>query len=372
MNEELDLPKLYKRTSGGKIQEWSIRVEENDDGTATMITDTGLQGGKHIEHRDKVTEGKNAGRKNATTPITQARLEAAARWRTQKEREHYGETVEESERKRSIAPMLAHAYEKHAKKVDWNMAHSQPKFDGNRCHAVHGENGIELITRKGLIVTTTPHINDYLKHLVPQGKTWDGELYVHGLAVTTLNGLLRKTQAGCETVKFLAYDLVSDEPFEYRYARLYKAFRNNASSKDMPAKLAKTERVNNEAEMMDFQTWCIEQGYEGAMLRHGNEGYAAGKRSDSLLKVKTFKDDEFKIVAVKEGRGSHAGMAVFTCQTKQGHQFDVTAPGSHDDKREFWNRRKQMVGKLLTVKFAGMTSTEAPVPFHPVAKCVAE
>lgn len=61
-------------------------------------------------------------------------------------------------------------------------------------------------------------------------------------------------------------------------------------------------------------------------------------------------------------------MAVFECVTADGNPFDVTAPGTHDEKRAYWNNKDQYTGKRLTVKYQTMTNTEAPVPFLPVAK----
>ncbi len=103
------------------------------------------------------------------------------------------------------------------------------------------------------------------------------------------------------------------------------------------------------------------------MLRHGREGYEAGKRSSSLLKVKLFADLDFPIVDVREGRGTHKGMAIFVCQTDKGHHFEVTAPGTHEEKRAAWEGRDKLIGKLVTVKYQRWTTTAEPVPYIPTA-----
>ena len=74
----MELPMLYKKTSVGKIQVWSISTVES-----TIITISGQMDGKMITSTDTVTDGKNAGKKNETTASQQAELEAKAKWTKQ-------------------------------------------------------------------------------------------------------------------------------------------------------------------------------------------------------------------------------------------------------------------------------------------------
>ena len=84
--------------------------------------------------------------------------------------------------------------------------------------------------------------------------------------------------------------------------------------------------------------------------------------------MKSFVDAEFTIVGAREGKGPYAGMAVFECVTDAGHKFDVTAPGSHEEKRAAWDNHAEHIGEQLTVKYQKFTDTDEPVPFLPVAK----
>jgi predicted DNA-binding WGR domain protein len=68
------LPTLYKRNSNATaIQQWTISVTD-----ATITTMYGQVGGAMQTTSDTVTQGKNLGKKNATTPEQQAMLEAEA------------------------------------------------------------------------------------------------------------------------------------------------------------------------------------------------------------------------------------------------------------------------------------------------------
>ncbi len=353
---------LYKKTSTGAVQEWDIRVEANPDGSAAIITTQGQQNGRKQEYVREV-EGKNVGRKNETTPYAQAYSEAESKWIDKQKRKHYGLNVEESAEKRAIAPMLAHKYNDYASKVDWHSAFTQPKLDGNRSHVIRSGKKVTIITRTGLLVNTLPHIEEALLGLMPDGATWDGELYSHGVSLTRLNGWLRKAQLDSERVCFNLYDVLMPVPYRDRL----KEIRRYVSRSVGPIHPVSTYQVTNEDRLMDYQSKFIAAGFEGGMLRHGEKPYEAGKKSNSLLKVKTFEDAEFKISGVTEGTGSHKGMAIFLCVTDDGNSFKVTAPGTHEEKRLAWENPEKYVGRMLTVKYQCFTDTANPVPFQPVA-----
>lgn len=366
---------LFKRTADQAVQTWQIRVEPQDDGTAIIITTHGQIGGAMQEARDHVRAGKNPGKKNATTPIQQAIKEAESKWTRQRDRNHYGLTVEESENKKLVAPMLAQKFTEtngelttHAARVNWADSlqnYVQPKFDGHRCLAIRGEQGVQLFTRKGDQVVTCGHLIEQLMQVMPPNTTFDGELYIHGVAVTTIGGYIKREQEGTKQLCFVMYDMVSPEPFVERIARLCHIVQVSGRES---LHLARTQSVTGMDDVMRFQEECIANGYEGAMLRHGTTGYEPGARSSSLLKVKTFVDGEVTIVGCKQGRGNYEGAAVFECLTDDNNPVDVTAPGDMPTKRQFWTDRERYVGKRLTIKYQKLTETANPVPFQPVAK----
>jgi len=377
MKKRMTRPTLYKRTAVGKTQCWNIEAVENSDGTATIAVTQGLEDGKKQRYTKLVESGKNAGRKNSTTPYEQAVKEAEAEWRKKQERGQYGldRDAKESAAKRDASPMLAQTYEKHKKKVDWGEAHAQPKLDGDRMIAVYEDDGsVTLKTRRGVLIDTLEHVQEELAGLIRKdgriatGTTIDGEAYVHGMHVCNLRSLLTRKQPDCEKVSFRLYDVVADVPFIERHGVIeHLLYMNKDYEPRNGIARVRTLRVHNEDELMRFQRDCIADGFEGAMLRHGYSGYAAGQRSDSLLKVKTFEDAEFTIVGVVEGTGTYKGAAIFICTTRNGINFNVTAPGTIAEKREIWANRSKYIHKRLTVKFAGLTHTDQPVPFQPVA-----
>ena len=68
-------PTLYKRNSNGSTQQWTISVEGS-----TIVKEYGQVGGALQLATDLISEGKNIGRSNETTPEQQAQAEALSQW----------------------------------------------------------------------------------------------------------------------------------------------------------------------------------------------------------------------------------------------------------------------------------------------------
>ncbi len=375
-------PTLFKKTAKGGVQEWEIAVRQvKTAGGAyqvVMVTTFGLQDGKKQELREVILQGKNAGKRNATTPYQQACAEAESRWNKQKDRKGYGLSADESAAVRSILPMLAHVYEDHAKKVDWGTAFAQPKLNGFRCLAHVDPTGtVRLMSRENQPLAA---LQDTVGRAVAAVKfhargmdgsfILDGELYCHGMSLNQISSACKRKSELTEKIQYHVYDaLLGDANFETRSLFTRDFVRASGSELLVPVE---TVKVRSEQDLMHCQGEFLERGFEGAMLRYGGSGYQAGKRSDRLLKVKTFQDAEFEVVDFKMGRGKFEGVPSFTCVTPAGHEFDVAAGGTMEEKRALGATARELVGKAITVKFFEYTKTAEPVPFHPVMLGVRE
>lgn len=364
-------PTLYKRTSSGKVQDWKISVHEVPEspvGAADIVVEYGLVDGKRQVLRETISQGKNLGKSNETSPYQQAVLEATAKWEKQQSRKHYDLTPEGSESKRFAAPMLAKSYDKFDQKsIDWQTAYVQPKLDGFRCLAFCDGHTVKLVSREGQPIETMTHIVEELQTFMSRGDIFDGELFSRALTFQAIASRVKKLQPESREVQYHVYDCVSNKPFELRSDYVWDVIPDIGS-----VRLVDTEKLSEPEALGTYHQQCVNNGYEGAMLRHGVGGYEAGKRSNSLLKVKAFQDAEFEILDVREGRGTHAGAGICLCRTEQGAEFEVTAPGSFAEKAEFLANREKYLGKFLTVKFFEYTTSENPVPRFPVALRVRE
>src|SRR3954468_1182969 len=104
---------LFKLDSKGKIRQWNIRVEDSANDAATIVITTGIKDGAMVESKVEITEGKNLGKVNATTPFEQAVSEANSKIEYQL-RSGYVRNVADAKQftlgSGVLAPMLAQKY----------------------------------------------------------------------------------------------------------------------------------------------------------------------------------------------------------------------------------------------------------------------
>lgn len=355
------LPTLYRQASSGKIMQWTIRSNGN-----TVTTVYGQHGGKLQSTTDIVKEGKNLGKANATTVESQAQAQAQQNW-DGKIKEGYVESLSLAKSTKNtlgaIKPMCAHDIQKKPKAVMF-PARAQPKLDGLRCTAIVHNGDVKLYSRSQKEILTVPHIVEEIEKLYA-GKSiiLDGELYSHEFKddFNAITSLAKRDDVHEESTKiqYHLYDVAAPGNHEERTSALL-------AGKFLM--LVETVVVQNMAELEAFQLKCIAQGYEGCMYRNPSGEYEY-KRSNYLLKVKTFQDDEFKIVDVEEGGGKLMGaVGAFILVTKDGTKFGAKPRGSLARSQEFWKNRKSMIGKWGTVKFQNYTPDG--VPRFPVFKAI--
>lgn len=126
-----------------------------------------------------------------------------------------------------------------------------------------------------------------------------------------------------------------------------------------PLVAVKTTHTLNAEELMQQFTEDRNDGYEGTMVRNADSLYE-NKRSYNLQKIKEFDDAEFKITGVKSGRGRTQGCAIFTCATSKGDLFDCKMEGSLDRLKEILLDSRNVIGKMLTVRYQGFTNGKMP------------
>jgi DNA ligase-1 len=368
-----ELPTLYKRTSTGKIQTWRIFVVPGtEDNPAAMIfTQYGLLDGKQQTASEAITEGKNIGKSNETTPLEQAIAEAQSQWE-KKSKKSYVQNIEDAEAGKvdtnfitgGVDPMLAKSYDKDGHKITF-PAYVQPKLDGHRCIAIYQDGEVTLWSRTRKRITGVPHIErelaaalsnvDYTQPII-----LDGELYNHDYKdrFEELTSFIRSAtpKPGHEVVQYWVYDIVCDAPYSQRDGMLgfMKRHFDGKTLNVLDAYL-----VDDEDEAMSLFETALSMGFEGAMLRNVNGKYV-GKRSADLQKVKVFQDSEFEVLDVEEGKGKMAGKAMFVCDAGNGKTFRVKMMGALDDLATMYQNRDQYIGQQLTVKYQNFSADGLP------------
>lgn len=373
MPEIKNFPMLFKKASGGADQQWSIRTEDN-----VIITRWGQVGGAIQEARDVIKEGKNIGKKNETTPIQQAQLEAEA-IHTKKLKKGYVKSLSAAKAGKvdkiiegGVNPMLAHKFSEQGHKIRF-PAFVQPKFDGHRCIVTVNDGKATMWTRTRKPITGLPHIIVAIEQVVAKMTTkniiFDGELYNHDYRerFEELSSFIRSPEPkeGHEVVQYHIYDLAD---FELPGADKTQANRTGVLASIAPSfppalVAVETRSVSSKEELDEAFGEFMEQGYEGLIVRNLTAPYV-GKRSYDLQKVKEFDDAEFKVIGVEEGRGKLAGKAIFVLE-HEGRPFRAKMKGKLEDLAKYVKDPSLAVGKMLTVRYFGISNANQ-VPRFPV------
>lgn len=360
--------KLYKRTSKGALQEWTIVQEGNQ-----FYTIEGQVDGKLTTSKPTICAPKNVGKASETTGEQQALLEAQAKAKLKIDK-GYVTDINEVDSSDAFTPMLAKEYSKFKHKIKY-PCYAQPKFDGVRSN-VSLSTG--QLSREGRPQLSAPHLFEAIKPILTDNMVIDGEIYNHELKhdFDRIISLARKSKPTTEdltesanVLQYHIYDIFFKDkpemPFLERttYISLLLSTLNNPMLVMCP-----TYIINNEAELDEIYDKFLEMGYEGMMIRN-NVPYQQ-KRTDNLLKRKEFQDAEFEILDILEGVGNRSGMAgtILLKLNDNGDTFNSTAMGGEDYYRELLTNKDKYIGKLATVKFQNYTPSG--VPRFPTIKAI--
>ena len=337
---------LYKKDSKGKLRILSIETNHGD-----LMQTSGLIDGGKVEH-SKTCKPKNVGRANETTSQEQAVIEAEALIK-KKLREGYFESSREAMEAEVLMPMLAKSFDKEKHKIHY-PCYVQPKLDGMRALKV----GKKLISRKNVEIDTMKHISETLTGM----GVLDGELYAHGLSFQENMKLIKKLRSNSWEVKYHVYDFVSNKPFEERLALLKKAIEGNESI----IKLVPTYLISDEEQLKEYHERFLGEGYEGTMVRWGDEGYKINGRSSNLLKYKDFEDitATIKDVVPNDADPTH-GSFIFDWEGAKGHPLGDNILGcgmkfSHAEREEILTNKNNYIGQTAELRFFEYSDTGVP------------
>lgn len=368
-------PILYGESLHGKRKMWSVAVESRG-ATGVIIVTHGYEDGKKQVNERVVSEGKNIGKKNETSPLQQATNEAQALWNKKRDA-GYAEAAAAGAGVAAAAddnsddggsapvaasgiplPMLAHDYNKRGKNIAF-PCFAQRKLDGVRCFAVSGKG---LFSRNGKAFPHLTHIRADVDSL-PAGTILDGELYSDTLTFQEIVGLVKKEKLVAADVAkqaqifLFVYDTLRPGTNAERNAWLTELFGSHRFAALRPLV---TDTCAGLDDVKRLHAAYVAEGYEGLMLRNMTGKYNPGHRSTDLQKYKEFLDEEFPIVGFKEGDGVEKGCVLWRCVTASGLEFDCRPRGTREDRIALFRNGPKYIGKKLTVRFQEWTTDGKP------------
>lgn len=372
---------IYTRGNDGRLREWWYEV----DGDRYRVL-SGLIDGKKAESGWKRATPKNEGRSNATTGEQQALFEAEANRRKRLEKQ-YRERLEDVDLVPK-GPMLADSFDRGRMAQILGLGNPvwvQPKLDGIRANFNrHGAwtRGFKPHHNVAHIWKALEPLRLEYPHLVV-----DGELYNHDLRddFNKITSVVRKqnvTQEQAEEasrlIQFHVYDVFSlrpdlDEgrPFTGSYGRRLDFLSEVHSHLDAlgVGKVVPSRFCQNMATVDEAHGWCIENGYEGSMIRLDSGPYEPDERSSQLLKRKDFITEEYPVVRFEEGQGNWAGAAKRVIVLRNGNEEEAGMRGTYGDNAELL-RSQVGPNAVATIRFFtptpdGKMRFPVMVDYHP-------
>ena len=216
-------------------------------------------------------------------------------------------------------------------------------------------------------IRTDPYVVKILSE--NEGLILDGELYRHGWNLQKLSGLARKEtlEEDHKQLCFHCYDVVDEgSPFKERVKKL-EEFRINCPQ-DSKLIIIEQRLIKGLDEIMNMHNEAVENGYEGLVIKDPEKEYKCGARDNRCLKIKEFIDGEFKILGIVEGLREED--MCFLMETKEGYQFKAKPVGDRAQKQYYRDHINEIIGKMGTIKYFGLTNTDKPVPNLPVFKAI--
>jgi DNA ligase-1 len=278
-----------------------------------------------------------------------------------------------------------------------------PKLDGIRCLVIEGK----AVTRSFKPVPND-HIRNTIESAYAAGRyraEWDGEIMVRNRSFNDLSGDVRRKD-GKPDFYYAVFDLISPttdqnvvdgtltetgeggltQPYMKRVAML-----KHLSMPDFVEKVTPV-LIKDMAELIAYEIKCIDEGYEGVMVRKPDGPYKCGRSSVNegyLLKVKQFVDEEATVIAAEEmmhndnvaeedafgrtKRSKHAEnmrpagvLGKLVCRRDDGTEFEIGTGFTQQDRVIYWQKRGNLIGKRVKFKHQPSGAKDGGKPRFPV------
>ncbi|KAF9490955.1 hypothetical protein BDN71DRAFT_1422178 [Pleurotus eryngii] len=224
------------------------------------------------------------------------------------------------------------------------------KLDGVRAFY----DGTRMISRLGNPFMPPAWFLDAL----PKDVTLDGELFGgRGEFQSTVSVVKTINSPHWKGISFQVFDVPSkaDLPFEERLSHLEATFGENGTHASKHVVVVPHDEAKDRAHVLEKLKEIEGLGGEGLMLRKPRSPYE-GRRSNTLLKIKTFYDAEAIITGYEPGKGRNKGVAgALKCKMASGKTFSV-GTGLSDKQR----RDPPKIGAIITYRFFELTRDGVP------------
>ena len=261
---------------------------------------------------------------------------------------------------------LANSYDKQKRKVNfdtqtWFASH---KLDGVRCLAMVDENGqCNFYSRQGKTFDTLDTLRKEIESLELTNVVFDGEVcIVNDSGVEDFQGIMKEIKRKDHTIKnpkYKIFDYLTLEEFDTQTSTRNLSLRLSTCVKPKLncVEMLEQWKVESDEHFQELAELATKNNWEGLILRKDCE--YKGKRSNDLLKVKKFFDEEYIVksietsthriivdgLEVEEEMLSNVVIEHKGCDVGVGSGFDQT------ERRMYFKNPELIIGKTITVQY---------------------
>lgn len=235
------------------------------------------------------------------------------------------------------------------------------KIDGMRCIMIK-ENGVTTFwSRQGQEITGLIDLIAEANKIFPDNIILDGELIAKETdkANTYKNTMkqARTKETEKHNLKMMVFDYMSLSEFKAqksvhiykeRRAELDKLFSKPLEYFTLLPVLYQGTNTDKVLELLDNQ---VSKGEEGIMINLSNEYYKFG-RSNTLLKVKKFKDADLRVVGFEPGINKYQNtLGALLLAYKNGNIVKCGSGFSDEQRDEIWNNQRNYLNTIVEIKY---------------------
>ena len=267
---------------------------------------------------------------------------------------------------------LANSYDKQKGKVNFNTQtwFASHKLDGVRCLAIVNENGTcNFFSRQGKTFDTLDVLKNEIESLNLRNIVFDGEVcIVDENGAEDFQGIMKEIKRKDHTIKnpkYKVFDYLMLEEFDNQESKrklsdrlgnfnmIYNTFGKELKCIDV---LGQWE-VESEDHFQELAELATKNNWEGLILRKDCE--YKGKRSNDLLKVKKFFDEEYVVKGVEnsihriiaDGLEVEEEMLSNVVIEHKGCDVGVGSGFNQEERRLYFNNPERIIGKTITVQY---------------------
>lgn len=245
-----------------------------------------------------------------------------------------------------------------------------PKLDGYRCFAIIRDGQCELFSRNGTKFENFPMVIEQLEAAFPNGNIClDGEIMSNDFNSMQKSAFASKRGTVVGDMVYHVFDsvLLSEwdsqtftEPYLERRHRLDTDLRNAFEGYSC-LKVVESIPLSMSATLEDIKavelTFTLD-GYEGVMANPINLPYQTGRVSNGLMKFKTMKDMEARVIGFLPGeidtKYANTLGKVLVIQ-ENGVECEVGSGFTDADRDTIWADRDGFTNHVITVRYQELT-----------------